>query len=166
MKNAQTVAWLDQEDAHVTAMIRQFGLSIQYVFSSGLTGPDGGDAEGPPFGYTIGLFGLNHPELLIVGAPPDVAAGVLNALGDRVRAGETIMPGDLLTFEQWPHRIIPEPVPNPGEILLAANRFYLRPPRHSVVALQLSYDDPAGRFPWEAGYAAPHMQPRPGTFRA
>ena len=166
MKDAQTVAWLDQEDAHVTAMIRQFGLSIQYVFSSGLTGPDGGDAEGPPFGYTIGLFGLNHPELLIVGVPPDAAAGVLNTLGNRVRAGETIMPGDLVTFEQWPHRIIPEPVPNPGEILFAANRFYQRPPRHSVTALQLSYDDPTGRFPWEADYAAPHMQPRPGTFRA
>ena len=166
MKDAQAVAWLDQEDAHVTAMIRQFGLSIQYVFSSGLTGPDGGDTEGPPFGYTIGLFGLNHHELLIVGVPPDAAAGVLNTLGNRIRAGETILPGDLVTFEQWPHRIIPEPVPNPGEILFAANRFYQRPPRHSVAALQLSYDDPAGRFPWEAGYAAPQMQPRPGTFRA
>jgi len=36
----------------------------------------------------------------------------------------------------------------------------------SVPVLQLSYDDTAGRFPWEEGYATPEMQPRPGTFRA
>jgi hypothetical protein len=32
--------------------------------------------------------------------------------------------------------------------------------------LQPSYDDKAGWFPWEPDYAAPEMQPRPGTFRA
>jgi hypothetical protein len=157
MSDAHTVAWLDQEDAHLTTMIRQFGLSIQYVF---------GDEEGPSLAYTIGLFGLNHPELLMVGVPPDVASAVLNALGERIRRGETLIPGDLVTVDDWPHRMVPEPVPNPGEILFVANRFYQRPARHSVAALQLSYDDPAGRFPWEPGYAAPHLQPRPGTFRA
>ena len=163
---AQTTAWLDQEDAHVTAMVRQHGLFIQYVFSCDVGEPGGDEVEGPPFAYTVGMFGLNHPELLILGTSPQLAGAVLNELGGRVRAGLTIMPGDLLTFEQWPHRIIPEEVPNPGEILISANRFYQRPARHSVAALQLSYDDPAGRFPWETGYLAPRMQPRPGTFRA
>jgi hypothetical protein len=32
--------------------------------------------------------------------------------------------------------------------------------------LQLTYDDLQGRFPWEPGYAAPYLQPRPGTFGA
>jgi hypothetical protein len=27
---------------------------------------------------------------------------------------------------------VPEPIPNPGEILLTANDFYRRPPEHSV----------------------------------
>jgi hypothetical protein len=64
------------------------------------------------------------------------------------------------------HPVIPEQVPNPGEIVFAANRYYARPAARSVPVLQLSYDDMVGRFPWEAGYAASEMQPRPGTFRA
>ena len=62
--------------------------------------------------------------------------------------------------------MVPEVLPNPGEILFTANRFYQRPEEASVPALQLSYDDKAGRFPWEEGYAAPEMQPRPGTWSA
>ena len=46
------------------------------------------------------------------------------------------------------------------------DRFYQRPAEASVQVYQLSYDDKAGRFPWEVGYAAPDRQPRPGTFRA
>jgi hypothetical protein len=72
----------------------------------------------------------------------------------------------LITSEDWQRRIIAEQVPNPGEIVFAANRHYWRPPEHSVPVLQLSYDDEAGRFPWERGHAEPTTQPRPGTFRA
>jgi hypothetical protein len=97
---------------------------------------------------------------------PGDAAGILNNLGERVRAGEALLPGELITFDEWPHRIIPEPVPNPGEIVFESNRYYQRPDESSVPVLQLSYDDDEGRFPWEEGYAAPQMQPRPGTFKA
>jgi hypothetical protein len=72
----------------------------------------------------------------------------------------------LLTFEKWPHRIVVEAVPNPGEIVFAANGHYQRPDEASAPVYQLSYDDTAGRFPWDPDYAAPEMQPRPGTFRA
>lgn len=157
MTDAQTQAWLDQEDAHTAAVIRRHGWYINYVF---------GDEDTPPFAYTVGLFGLHHPELLIFGVSPETAAGVINTLGDRIRAGEDLLPGVVITFDEWAHRVIPEPVPNPGEIVFAANRYYERPAEHSVPVLQLSYDDKAGRFPWEPGYAAPAMQPRPGTFRA
>jgi hypothetical protein len=70
----------------------------------------------------------------------------------------------MVTFDDNSCRIVPEPVPNPGEILFTANSYYDRPPLASVPALQLSYTD--GRFPWERDYAAPWMQPRPGTFDA
>jgi hypothetical protein len=112
------------------------------------------------------LFGLAHPELLIVGAGMETSAGVLNDLGDRIRKGAALLPGQLITFEDWPHRIIPEVVPNPGQILFGANAYYQRPAVYSVPALQLSYDDNEGRFPWEDDYANPEMQPRPGTFAA
>ena len=127
---------------------------------------DCGDTDTVPFAYTIGLFGLAHPELLIFGVDPDTACTVLNVLGERVRAGESVLPGLPLTIDDWPHRITVEEVPNPGGIVFSANRFYRRPGRHSVPVLQLSYDDEAGRFPWDDGFAAPEMQPRPGTFAA
>ena len=76
------------------------------------------------------------------------------------------MPGQLIEFGDWPHHIVPEIVPNPGEIVFGANGFYQRPDSASVPVLQLSYDDSNGLFPWDDGYVAPELQPRPGTFRA
>src|SRR5262245_20434260 len=167
MSDVRIQAWLDQEDAHTAAMIRRHGWFIQYVEgSSPDSGPDDDDMDGPSFAYTIGLFGLNHPELLIFGVSPETAGVVLNTLGNRIRSGEDLLPGSLVTIDEWHQRIIPEEVPNPGEIVLAANRYYARPPDFSVPVLQLSYDDAEGRFPGEPGHAAPEMQPRPGTFRA
>jgi hypothetical protein len=56
----QMTAWLDQEDAHLARLIRSHRCSVQYV--------DAGDEPGePPFGYTVGLLGLGHPELVLAG---------------------------------------------------------------------------------------------------
>ena len=161
MSEAQIQAWLDQEDAFVAQTIRKHGQFIQYV--------GGGEPDDIPatFAYTVGLFGLGHPELVIVSVDPGTARGVLNELGDRVRRGDNLIAGQLLTFDDWPHRIVVEELPNPGEILLAANRHYQRPPEASVPAYQLTYDDRGGAFPWDPGYAnRPEIQPRPGTWRA
>lgn len=166
--DAATQAWMDQEDAMVADIIRRHGWFIQYVGGGLCTHPgcDCSDDDGPPFAYTVGLFGLGHPELLVFGVDHGTAQGVLNDLGDRVRAGTALLAGQMITFDRWPHRIVPEPVPNPGDIVYSANRFYDRPDEVSVPVLQLSYDDEEGRFPWEEGYAAPGLQPRPGTFTA
>jgi len=78
-----------------------------------------------------------------------------------------LIPGEVLTFEQWGHRIAVEQLPNPAQILFSANRHYRRPDEASVPAYQLTYDDLEGHFPWDEGYAnPPHLQPRPGTWRA
>lgn len=166
--DAATQAWVDQHDAHIVAMVRRHGWYIAYIGGGSCSRPlcDGGDTEDPPFAYTVGLFGLAHPELLILGVDAETALGVLNTLGSRVQAGEPLLPGQMVTFDEWPHRIVPEPVPNPGEIVFDANRFYQRPDEFSVPVLQLSYDDTEGRFPWEDDYATPERQPRPGTFSA
>lgn len=165
--DAATQAWLDQQDAMVTDIIGSYGWFIQYVGggSCDVPGCDCSDEGVMPFAYTVGLFGLGHPELLIFGTDAPTAATILNHLGERVRAGAALLPGQLLAFDDRPHRIIPEEVPNPGDIVLTANRFYQRPAEASVPVLQLSYSDPEGRFPWEDGYAGSE-QPRPGTFTA
>lgn len=153
-------SWLDQEDARTREYVRRHGWAIEYVIGSP-------KKRRTSIAYTVGLFGLGHPELVILGADAGTAAGVLNDLGDRVRSGADLLPGQLLSFAEWPHRITVEVVPNPAEVLFAANRYYQRPDEASVPALQLTYDDRGGRFPWDAGYARPDwLQPRPGTYRA
>jgi hypothetical protein len=155
-----TLAWLDQEDVHVAQTIRKHGQFIQYVT---------GDPTDVPqtFAYTVGLFGLGHPELVILSVPPGTACGVLNELGARIRAGANLISGQLLTFDDWPHRVVAAEMPNPGEILFTANRHYQRPPEASVPAFQLVYDDKSGRFPWDEGYVNDHdLQPPPGEWRA
>ncbi|HEY7564986.1 MAG TPA: DUF4262 domain-containing protein [Acidimicrobiia bacterium] len=166
--DARTQAWIDQSDAWLADTVRRHRWAIRYVGGEACAVPgcDCPQDDGPSFAYTIGLFGLAHPELLIFGLDTPTAAGVVNNLGRRVQRGEAILPGQLFTFKEWPRRVIPEEVPNPGEILFDANDYYHRPPEASVPALQLSYDDERGRFPWDAGYSTPELQPRPGTFRA
>ena len=159
-----TDAWLDQQDAETTAMIRRHRWIVTYV-GEGCTCP--GCAilgDGPAFAYTVGMFGLGHPELLVFSVGTHDAGYLLNALGNRIVEGEALMSGIGVTVDGF-GTIVPEAVPNPGQIVFEANRFYDRPDDSSVPVLQLTYPDAAGRFPWDAGYAGP-PQPRPGTFRA
>ncbi len=166
--SARIQAWLDQEEARIASVIRRHGWAIEYIGGGccSVPGCDGGDDEGPPFAYTVGLFGLGHPELLVLGLDPATAMHLLDTLGERVRADEAMLAGLLLSIDGWDHLVIPEEVPNPGEIVFSANRFYQRPAEFSVPVLQLSYDDGEGCFPWEAGFGDPGSQPRPGEFRA
>jgi hypothetical protein len=166
--SARIQAWLDQEDARIRSVIRRHGWAIEYIGGGccSVPGCDGGDDEGPPFAYTVGLFGLGHPELLVFGLDPETTWHLLNDLGNRVRADETLIPGQMLTFDDWEHRVVMEEVPNPGDIVFTANRYYMRPDEFSVPVLQASYDDLNGLFPWEESYSHPEGQPRPGSFRA
>jgi hypothetical protein len=160
MTNSQIQAWLDQEDQHIAQTIRKHGQFIQLVMGD----PDERLAS---FAYTVGLFGLGHPELVVLSVDGGTACGLLNHLGDRIRAGENLVPGSLLSFEDWPHRVVVEELPNPGHIVFSANRHYQRPDEASVPAYQLTYDDLQGRFPWDPGYSnEAYLQPRPGTWHA
>jgi len=153
-------AWLDQDDARTTRTIREHAVAITYV------GADPRERL-TSFAYTTGLFGLGHPELLVLGLDDGTAGALLNEVTRQIRAGRDLVPGELLAFQEWSHRVLVEEVSNPGDILFAANRFYQRPDEASVPAYQLTYDDTAGRFPGAPGYAVPDwVQPRPGEFDA
>jgi hypothetical protein len=174
--DAATLAWLDQEDAHIGTIIRRYGWFIQYVYGDPMCTEPGcscSDQDSVPFAYTVGLFGMNHPELLIFGVSQETAGGVLNELGDRIRAGEDLLPGQLVTFERWlgHFRTLaaqdrPRGCAESWRDRVVGKSVLSRPAEVSVPVLQLTYDDKVGRFPWVPGYAAPDMQPRPGTFRA
>jgi hypothetical protein len=156
----QTLAWLDQEDAHLAQTIRAHRWAVQYVGA-------GDEADEPAFSYTIGLFGLGHPELVLVGLGPDNSHEILGRVAAMVADGRDLVVGELLTWSDWEGRLVVEHLPNPGEVVLAANRFYERPAEVSVPAYQLTWCHRDGLFPWDDGYACgPECQPRPGTWRA
>ena len=156
----RTTAWLDQEDAHLARVIRQHRWAVQYVGS-------GEEDDEPSFGYTIGLFGLGHPELVLVGLGVDTTHGVLQRVAEEVAAGRDLVPGELVLWDDSAGRLYVETSPNPGEVVLGANRFYQRPPEYSVPAFQLAWSHADGHFPWEEGYpCGPECQPRPGSWRA
>jgi hypothetical protein len=156
----QTVAWLDQEDARLAQVIRTHRFAVQHVCS--------GEAPGEPsFGYTVGLFGLAHPELVVVGVGYESSHGMLNRTAQLVLDGRDLVPGEVLLNDDGQPAVTVEILPNPGEILFSANRFYERPDEFSVPAYQLTWAHPGGLFPWDAGYpCGPECQPRPGTWRA
>ena len=160
-------AWLDQEDARIREVIREHGWAIEYIGGGCCAAPgcDGEDTNEPPFAYTVGLFGLGHPELLVFSLDMHDCQGLLNTVGDQIRAGGDLVPGIEFSVGGWPHKVIAEEVPNPGEIVFTANRFYLRPPEFSVPVLQLTYSDREGLYPWDDGFEDPSSQPRPGTFK-
>lgn len=159
-QDPQTVAWLDQEDARLAQMIRAHRWAVQYVAA----GEEPGE---PSFGYTIGLFGLGHPELVVVGSGCDNTHGTLNRVAGMVADGRDLVVGEMLQWPDWAGRLVVEHLPNPGEVVLGANRFYERPAEYSVPAYQLTWNHADGLFPWDDGYACgPECQPRPGTWRA
>ena len=162
-QDPQTQAWLDQEDAHLAQVIRAHRWAVQYVGE----GEEPDEPDEPPFGYTIGLFGLGHPELVIVGLGAENTHGILNRVAEGVAGGRDLVVGELLQWPDWGGRLVVEELPNPGEVVLGANRFYERPPEFSVPAYQLTWAHADGTFPWDPGYpCGPECQPRPGTWRA
>ncbi len=62
--DAQTQAWLDQDDSRMAATIREHGWSIEYIGGDECSRPgcDCPRTDDPPFAYTVGLFGMAHPE--------------------------------------------------------------------------------------------------------
>jgi Domain of unknown function (DUF4262) len=158
--DAQTIAWLDQEDARLAQTIRSHRLAVQYVHA-------GEEPDEPDFGYTVGLFGLGHPEWVAVGLDHETAGDLLNEVAGLVVAGRDLVPGEVLSDDDGTPVITVEVVPNPAEILFSANRFYQRPDEYSVPAFQLTWAIDGGLFPWDVHYPwGPERQPRPGTWRA
>ena len=165
----QIRAWIDQDQAWLADTVRTHGWAIRYI---------GGDVSACP-GCACETDQRTHPsptpsvstgwitsELLILGVDPGTAGRVLDELGERVRSGVALLPGQLVTFEDWPRRVIRKTSPTRGRSCSTPTATTGGRRTAPVPALQLTYDDEEGRFPWDDGYATPELQPRPGTFTA
>lgn len=153
----------------ISEIVAAHGHAVQYVGPGDCSTPGCcGSSEGQSFGYTVGLHGWDpsHPELLVFGLDPDMTRRVLNVVAAHVRTVHPLHDGTVLESPDWGFRLAVERVPNPAEILFSANDHFTMPYGRSVEAMQLSYDDMLGRFPWQPGSRVADRQPRPGTFRA
>lgn len=132
--------------SHFEELVNEFGVGIQHVF---------GDAEGPGFSYTVGLFEADHPEFIVFGFSEEMALRLLNDLADavlkrhvRFEANDRVH--DL--FRDAPAHLMPA-VDSTGDYL--GTSYAIRARRYpefigkDVPALHLVCQDPAGYWPWE-----------------
>ena len=105
------------------------------------------DGYRPPYSYTVGLTGLDRPELVITGLSKERAANVLMAVAEQVLDAGAPPAGARVRL----------PGNRPGEIVriaepsvhlgIAADLFGER-----VTALQLVYADVRSRWPWDKNF--------------
>ncbi|GAA4541305.1 DUF4262 domain-containing protein [Pseudonocardia xishanensis] len=104
--------------------IRRHGWALQAVL---------GGEEGPPFVHTIGLTGFDHPELIVFAVGQATAARLLNRLGEYVRIGGRLGPGDTVGVPDGVVSVLEFPDPEPW--LRQADRVYRVPGGAPVEAL-------------------------------
>lgn len=128
-------------------IIDEFGWHVTSVV------PRAGD-EGDAWSYSTGLFyHYQHPEILIFNEATDLRFSMINAIGKRVRQGETFEPGrsyaDILG-EGYYVQFRPVDVSHYKDWVNSAIWFYDWEPT-SFPLLQCFYPDMNGKFPWESG---------------
>ena len=115
---------LDQHEAWQRETIRQHGWALQAVL---------GDEDGPPYVYTVGLAGFGHPELILFATTQATAATVLNDLGELVRAGRRLAPGEQVALPSGVVHLLTFPASD--DWLFAANDLYRHPSAGPLPAL-------------------------------
>jgi len=133
-------------------MIAKYGHTVLGVL---------GSEDSPEFAYTIGLTEkYGHPELLIIGTAMATSQILLNAIADRIKAGDKIKDGTLLTeIANLPLVIKEISVDAASEYALQAINRYKE--THLVPAFfQVVYPNKDGVFPWESNYSGGESQPQ------
>lgn len=117
---------VDADMALVATNIGRFGMHLVHV-GEGCSCGDCTTAPLPPdqrFGYTVGLTGLGHPELLVRGLGARETAVLLDRWGDTVLGGHVFDAGHLLCEGPGGTTWELVPVHHPSETLRWAARYY------------------------------------------
>lgn len=133
----------------IDRLVRQHGVAIQFVGA--------GEAKSS-FGYTVGLFLVSHPELILFGLPSDLTKRLLNDLAFSVlRGGMGYAEGDRVHQLLQGYAVRLGPVSDPDQHLgVAFATARLRGlPATDVRALQVHLPDPSGSFMGDEGFTGP-----------
>jgi hypothetical protein len=141
--------------ADLRSLIDEHGWAVRNV-GAGDTAAEVG------FSYTIGLTAFGHPEVIVMGMPPESAQEFLNLIGDEVRRGSRYENGTVTgEFTDDDAPVVFIRAEDTGR-LAAVEQIYGR-----VDALQMIWPDSTGRLPWEDGHRnLPGVQPLLGPLPA
>ena len=134
------------------ADIQQYGLHVLKV---------AGDNEWPDFAYSIGLFdSFEHPEVIILGLPGDVAHRILNGLADILRSGKRFADGDESDdlLEGYPCRFLAVP---PEQVVAHFGWAMWYYDGRAFPTLQLVYPDREGHWPWDGHVSSGFLAQQP-----
>lgn len=118
----------DPDMARVARTIDEYGLHLVHVGEL-CECADCTSAPSPPeerFGYTVGLTGRGHPELLVRGMDARETAELLNSWGGTVLAGDVFEEGHILCEGPLGRRWELVEAPRPTQTLVWAARYYGR----------------------------------------
>lgn len=104
------------------------------------------------FAYTVGLWTIGHPELIVFGLQPETAHAIFATAYERISQGNHFHDGDLVTdLVQNGFPIYFRTVPNddPDYPLGTATDYY---GHRNYKVLQLVLSDTQKRLPWEPNY--------------
>lgn len=143
---------LDDPERKVIADVEQYGWHCLHVL---------GGEDTPQFSYTIGLqYTWSHPELIVVGLPPDVAHGILGLMVDALKTGTPIAldrPTDAL-LEDLPCVFVPVPKERYAEWVGFARWYY---EGNDFELVQIVWPNREGHFPWHSQASKPFRAVQP-----
>ena len=132
-------AMIDPTMLGIASAIDRHGMHVIHIGE----GCDCGECTAAPlppdqrFGYTIGLTGVGHPELMVRGLSARETAGLLSRWGDTVLSGEVFDAGHLLCEGSGGPTWELVPVRRPSRTLVLAARYYRTAGTGGLSALEL-----------------------------
>ena len=145
----------DEQGERVARDIARFGWHVVLV----------PPAEGTPgWAHTLGLLErFAHPELIAFGSDFALLGPLLNALGERVRAGARLAADqEIAGVLEGASVALRSVAPKWIEPFLGNAAWHYR--REDVPALQCFWPDPRGRFPWQDGADPEWREEQPQLF--
>lgn len=141
----QIPAAADRHDEKLLSDVRTFGWHVLRIFE---------DEDGPGFCFSVGLYyTFRHPEILVMGLPPDVGHELINLAGDYIAKGRVFQSRERTAdlAQGFSCSFVPIAIEHYEQYLGYAIWFY-RNLKAPFPALQLVWPDKGGRLPWDPDY--------------
>ena len=134
-------AHVDESDRRTIDHIERFGCSVLHIAA---------EDELPPFTYSVGITRTSSaPEVVVVGLKREIAHYVVNEYNRRVRAGESLVPGQRYSGFIDGFEVEGVQVDRSFyEEYFGHNLWLYQGPHFEV--LQLVYPNTSGVWPWQA----------------